>query len=82
MWVIFHVYYDDIYSSLEQTDFEFCEVQNIEIDAFILHMNGCKGTSRINWYKNDTLVSTNSESISIDLGNEPDNIELYIGCAI
>jgi hypothetical protein len=69
---------------LSQTDFEFCNDQNIEVEVFY-SMNTCTGIPLINWFKNDSPVPTNPENIfsnpnviSIDLSNKNDNVKLSL----
>jgi hypothetical protein len=71
------VFYVKSTNSLSQTDFEFCESQNVEVEVFY-NKNGCTGKTRIDWYKNDVLVLKNNEKISINLNNETENIELAV----
>jgi hypothetical protein len=67
--------YNESTFTLEQTDFEFCKVQNIDV-VVLYSKNGCTGNTRIDWYLNNERVKVDSERISIDLSDEDDGIEL------
>lgn len=71
------VLYDESNYTLEKSEFEFCSHTNIEVEA-LYSKNGCTGFTLIDWYINDELVSRNSDTISIVLGNETDSIELAV----
>ncbi len=61
--------------TLEDTVFEFCNIQEVNV-KLLYSDNGCTGDTRIDWYVNDKAYKIDSDSISVDISNEPDEIEL------
>lgn len=66
---------NDFPFTLEKTNFELCDANNIDV-KLLYSKNGCTGGTRIDWYINNDRVKINSDNISIDISNEPDGIEL------
>ncbi len=63
------VFYDAGSYSLDNNYFEFCQVENINIEAFT-NKNGCTGKAEINWFINDSSVKPVNkfeDIISIDI---------------
>ncbi len=67
--------YDEVANTLKYTDFEFCKDEIIEIAALYLS-NECTGYTKIDWYINDELVSSDTNRISIDLSKQKDHIKV------
>lgn len=69
------ILYDINTSTLEKTEVEICDVQNVDF-KLIYSKNGCTGGVKIDWYINNDLVIVDSDNFSLDMRNESDAIEL------
>jgi hypothetical protein len=66
---------NDFPFNLEKTDFEFCNVQSVDV-VLLYSKNGCTSDARIDWYINNEQVKSDADNITVDLSSNPDEFKL------
>ncbi len=66
---------NDFPFKLENTDFEFCNVQSVDV-VLLYSKNGCTSDARIDWYINNERVKSDADNITVDLSSNPDGFKL------